>query len=115
RLHPTPTHPFEEFLFAVSGSQKVGGLVGQHLLQAVHHFFTTKNLSEMGQGRNQKRCWPLQRPSVRRPIPATDVRNREPARKREGAGSAAGFPLPPPTDPDRKWQMGQEKGTQEIA
>jgi len=41
---------FDQGDFAVYGSPKVGGLVGKHLFKALHHFFTTQDLSMMGHG-----------------------------------------------------------------
>ncbi len=41
---------FDEADFAVVGSEDYGALVGEHLLWAVHHVFTSKSLSELGDG-----------------------------------------------------------------
>lgn len=36
--------------FAVVGSERAGALVGRHVLQAVHHLFTTRSLASLGHG-----------------------------------------------------------------
>ncbi|HLN33596.1 MAG TPA: hypothetical protein VK395_38070 [Gemmataceae bacterium] len=41
---------FDQGDFAVYGSERVGGLVAEHLLRAVHEVFTTKDLGELGRG-----------------------------------------------------------------
>jgi hypothetical protein len=41
---------FDKGDFAVNGSPKVGALVGQHLLRAVHEVFTISNLNALGHG-----------------------------------------------------------------
>lgn len=41
---------FDSGDFAVYGSPKVGALISEHLLKAVHEVFTTRELSELGYG-----------------------------------------------------------------
>ena len=41
---------FDQSDFAVYGSEKVGALVSDHLLRAVHQIYTTRDLSAMGRG-----------------------------------------------------------------
>ena len=41
---------FDQGFLAVFGSEDQTGLIGQSLLKAVHHVFTTKSLADLGHG-----------------------------------------------------------------
>jgi len=43
-------HDFDTADYAVCASDDAAALVSEHLLRAVHHFFTTKSLQELGHG-----------------------------------------------------------------
>lgn len=51
-MHYISTHmgDFDQGDFAVVGSARVGSLVSDHLLKAVHQIFTTNDLDKLGRG-----------------------------------------------------------------